>query len=216
MTFMDRAIAGSIDIWDNCLNHPFIQEMAQGTLDEELFKNYIIQDSIYLKEYARVFAMAMYKSTTLEDIRAYYSILGFVNDSESNTRIKYLHSYGLTDQDVENTVQKPQNKAYTDFMLETAQTEDTPEILMAVLPCMISYGYIGEYMASLPNVKESKYWDMIYDYISDNYKDCCNRWTAFANNKCENLPEDRQQKLIKIFRTASEHEMHFWNMSYNI
>lgn len=215
MTFMERAIAHSQDIWDNYLKQPFVLEMADGSLDPELFKKYVIQDSLYLKDYARVFALAMYKATTLEDMRAYYSILGFVNENESNTRIKYLREYGISDSELEEIAQEPENKAYTEFMLEVAKNCEAPEILMAVLPCMISYYHIGVWIVeNTPNVENGRYYDMISDYSSDYYRESCEKWTAFANKKCEGLSEARKLKLLDIFRKSSEHETNFWDMSY--
>ncbi|EPY2275295.1 hypothetical protein ACXAUS_004241 [Clostridium sporogenes] len=31
---------------------------------------------------------------------------------------------------------------------------------------------------------------------------------------CENIHEEEEEKLIKIFLKSCEHEMHFWDMSY--
>lgn len=69
MSFMKEVINSSLDIWNSYLKHPFIRELALGILDEEKFKGYIIDDSIYLREYARIFAYSMYKSKRMEDIK---------------------------------------------------------------------------------------------------------------------------------------------------
>ena len=51
-----------------------------GTLDEACFKGYIVEDSLYLREYAKVFAWGMTKARTMETLRNYYSLLGFVQE----------------------------------------------------------------------------------------------------------------------------------------
>ena len=39
------------DIWDEASSKPFVIDMAKGTLDKSLFKRYMLQDYLYLKEY---------------------------------------------------------------------------------------------------------------------------------------------------------------------
>ena len=50
MLFTDYLFENVKYIWDDYLNHPFLKEMGQGTLDREKFKSYLIQDYLYLKE----------------------------------------------------------------------------------------------------------------------------------------------------------------------
>lgn len=90
MTFMDETIDKSMSIWEDCCNEKFLNEMADGTLDRKKFYDYIIQDSIYLRGYLKRFAFAMTKASTLEDMKLYYSLLGYVNDGENVTRLNYL------------------------------------------------------------------------------------------------------------------------------
>lgn len=215
MLFMEKAVSNSLDIWKGYLNHPFIKELEEGTLFEENFKNYIIQDSLYLMDFARVYALGMYKSNTLKEIQNFYSILSFVNADETATRIKYLNKWGITQEDIEGTEMKKANKDYTQFMLDVAIKEDIPEILMATLPCMLSYNYIAEQMKMRNSeIESTTYWDFIKDYCSDSYKACCAQWSQYADDLCGKLDNTRKERLITIFKEASVHEMNFWDMSY--
>ena len=99
MSFMKTVVENNLPIWNNCMDTPFIQELWTGKLPENKFKEYMIQDSIYLKHYARVYGQAIYCSKRLKDIQTFYSILNFVTDTESAVRIRYLKKYGVTDDD---------------------------------------------------------------------------------------------------------------------
>ena len=90
MSFLDQCIQDSLPIWQQCLESDFLQGLADGTLDEECFKGYIVDDSLYLREYAKVFAWGMTKARDMDDIRACYSLLAFVNEGEGTTRLYYL------------------------------------------------------------------------------------------------------------------------------
>lgn len=217
MSFVKTLVDNSMDIWEAYLKHPFIIELQHGTLDIEKFKNYIVQDSIYLKEYARVYALGMYKSKTLKEIQNFYSILSFVNADETSTRLKYLKEWNITQEDIEVAEVKKENKEYIDFMMKIAEKQQVPEILMATLPCMFSYCYIGkEIKKNNPNIESTKYWDFIQDYASDLYAQSCIEWGNYAEELCKDFDTDKKIKLIKIFRQASICEMKFWDMSYNL
>src|SRR5262249_36248101 len=53
-------------IWDAQLNHPFVVALGNGTLSEQKFKYYILQDARFLGELARVFAAGAVRSPDAE------------------------------------------------------------------------------------------------------------------------------------------------------
>lgn len=215
MTFIEEVIKDSMDVWEAYLEHPFIRGIQNGTLEEEKFKEYIIQDSIYLKEYARVFALGMYKAKTLKEMQLFYSLLNFVQANENTTRVQYLKQFNLDDELVEEILPKKENQAYIDFMLDIAKAEnaDIPEILMATLPCMLTYCYIFRKIVERGVNPETPYQNLIEDYISEGYLECCKEWSIYANTVCKDLGQQRKERLKQIFRTSSEYEMGFWDMA---
>ena len=85
MAFIDELIEENNDIWKQYLNHPFVVEMANGTLDIEKYRYYLIQDTLYLKEFGRVYAYALYHSKTLKMMRYFYEMLSIVQKNESKS-----------------------------------------------------------------------------------------------------------------------------------
>ncbi len=214
MTFMDEVIADSMPLWEDAANEKFLKEMGEGTLDRNQFYDYIIQDSIYLRDYLKAYAMAIYKSRTLKEMQVFYSVLGYVNDGENVTRLKYLSDYGMTDADVEAIEKKPECRDYTKFLLDTAEKEEIPEIMMAVMPCMLGYYYVFEQLLKkYPGVMNTYYAPLVADYTSDYYKENCRVWTQYCDEICSGLDADRKEKLKGIFRQASLHELYFWQMA---
>ena len=55
-------------IYKKILEHPFIKELGTGTLDINIFKYYIEQDSLYLVDYARALSVLSAKSGNIEYI----------------------------------------------------------------------------------------------------------------------------------------------------
>ena len=169
MAFMKDILTRNIPIWEECAATPFVQEVQTGKLPLEKFKRYMIQDSIYLKNYARIYGKAIFHADTLREIQLYYSMLNFVNDTESEVRLDYLKQFCITDDDIELIAPLPENQNYIDFMFEIASHGKNEEILMAVLPCMLSYSYIFRKLAAVPTSRQSRYWDFIKDYADEQY-----------------------------------------------
>ena len=153
----------------------------------------------------------MTKAQTMEDIRICYSLLSFVNEGEGSTRLYYLNNSGLKDADRWNLPQRPENKVYTDHMLEATKNGGMAECLMACLPCMISYYWIfRKLLERSPDVKNTPYWPLVRDYASEDYLLSCRKWAAYTDQLCAELSSEQKAKCIRIFRDCSLHELHFW------
>lgn len=214
MSFIKKVLNRNIPIWNECAATPFVRGLQTGTLPLEKFKQYMIQDSIYLKHYARIYGRAIYESTCLKDIQLYYSILSFVTDKESAVRLNYLEKFEMTDDDIERIEPLPENQSYIDFMLGIAAQGNICEILMAILPCMLSYSYIFRKIAGEAKRADSRYLDFICDYAETHYAESCRQWCDFADAKCAVLSTKEQDNLSLIFKKASFLELDFWKMAY--
>ena len=213
-TFVQQLVQGSLPVWEKCLHSEFLTHLADGTLDEACFKGYIVEDSLYLREYAKVFAWGMTKAKDMQTIRTYYSLLSFVNESEDAARLHYLKHFGLTDEGIQSLPLRPENRAYVDSMIEAAKNgEGAAECMMACLPCMLSYGWLFQKLLQRsPAVKDTYYGALVLDYAGPGYDAACRAWAERAEAACTGLSPERAARCRAIFRACSEHELHFWEM----
>ena len=213
MSFADTCIADSLPIWEQCLQTEFLKQMAAGTLDARCFRDYIVDDSLYLRQYAKVFAWGIIGTEDPEAMRTFYSFLSFVNEGEGSTRLQYLRQFGLQDEQVQKLPQRPENRRYTDYMLK-ASREGAPECMMASLPCTLSYGWIfSRMLKEHPEIRDTLYWPMVKDYTENGYDEICRKWIDFGNRICQGLPQNRLRRCLEIFRQCSLLELGFWQMS---
>ena len=212
MTLMERITADSLDLYEAAAAEPFLEELGTGKLDRKMFLDYIVQDSIYLRDYMKAFAMGMFRSRTLRDMQFFYSVLGFVNDNENATRLQYLADGGLTDDDVEKIAKKEACRDYTAFLLKTAETGSLEEILMSVMPCMTGYEYLfRKTLERHPEVLGTYYGPLVKDYTAPFYSECCRMWEAYCGKVCADYPD--KEHLSSVFREAARHELMFWKMA---
>lgn len=57
-------------VWHTFVNHPFVLALGNGELPLESFKQYLVQDYLYLVQFARANALASYKAKNIRDIAA--------------------------------------------------------------------------------------------------------------------------------------------------
>lgn len=55
---VDKLLAATEEIWKAYNEHPFVLGIQNGTLDKEKFRHYIIQDYLYLEDYAKLLRSA--------------------------------------------------------------------------------------------------------------------------------------------------------------
>ena len=214
-SFVQQLVQESLPVWEQCLHSEFLERLADGTLDEACFKGYIVEDSLYLREYAKVFAWGMTKAADMQTIRTYYSLLSFVNENEDVERLRCLRQFGLTDEGIQSLPLRPENRAYVDYMIDTARnSEGAAECMMACLPCMLSYSWIFQkLLKEHPAVQDAPYGALVADYAGRDYEEACRDWAAFAEKTCEGLSPERLARCREIFHACSVYELDFWAMA---
>lgn len=80
MDIFERLKAAASPQWNSYVDHDFVRQMGEGTLSEEAFRTYLVQDYLFLIQFARAWALAAYKSRRPADIRAAQAGLAAILD----------------------------------------------------------------------------------------------------------------------------------------
>ena len=203
------------ELWNKYLEHPFLKGIGEGTLEREKFKNYLVQDYLYLKDYAKVFAMGLVKSRTMKEMKFYHEAIKGVLDDETAVHISYLKNFGLNPEDIEKYHCELITASYTSYMLGIALKGDSKDIAMTIMPCTWSYYYIGKHLYETYKdiLEENFYSPWIKEYASDEFRQCTEEWIDYINEICEDVSEMEKERLKDIFIKSSLYEMEFWNMA---
>ena len=201
--------------YEDYMKHPFVAGIGGGTLDREKFENYLIQDSLYLKEYGKVYAHVFVHTNNIADLQFLHTCIGVVVADETNMHTRYLKDFGLDVYIVDDWEVKPETRNYLDYMLDLTKTGDVKEIFMSALPCTLTYEYIGKTLKEVSkDISNNSYGPWIEAYAGSDFEDFSVRSLEFVDSICEGIDEEEQEKLINIFLKACEYEMKFWDMSY--
>jgi thiaminase (transcriptional activator TenA) len=217
MKFSERLHQKLLPIWRLNHSHPFVKEMGNGTLDKEKFRFYMIQDYLYLIDYAKLFALGAVKANDLEDMGTFSNLLHSTVNEEMALHRHYAERFGISHEELENAEPSPITLAYTHYMLHSAQNGTIAELVAALLPCAWSYWEIGKQLSKIPGAMEHEwYGDWIKMYSSDEFGESAGWCIHLMDKSAEGKSEKELLQLEKIFLNTTRFEYMFWDMAYNL
>lgn len=212
----DRLKADCADDWRAYTRHRFVEGLGDGSLPEDAFRHYLVQDYLFLIQFARAYALAAYKAQTLADIRAAREGLGAIVDTELGLHVRICARWGLSEADLEGADEGSATLAYTRYVLEAGHAGDLLDLLAALAPCVVGYAEIGRDLAARPDalVDSNPYREWIAEYSSDNYQAVAEAARGTLDRLAgELLAEARYPRLSKLFRNAVRLEADFWEQA---
>lgn len=217
MDFFDRLKAAGSAEWQRYAEHPFTVAMGDGTLAEPAFRHYLVQDYLFLIEFARAYALAVYKAPTLADMREGAAGLSAILDVEMGLHVKLCGAWGLSPDDLERALPEPETLAYTRYVLDAGMRGDLLSLKVALAPCVIGYAEIAARLARLPggNDPSNPYRVWIGEYAGAPYAEVAAAARAHLDRLAARyLTPAREAELVAIFKEATRLEADFWEMGW--
>jgi thiaminase/transcriptional activator TenA len=219
MSFFDRLVAASRPEWDAYTRHPFTDGMGDGTLPEPAFRHYLVQDYLFLIEFARAYALAIYKSPTLADMREAAAGVAAILDVEMELHVKLCTGWGLSAEALEKALPADEMLAYTRYVLDTGMRGDLLALKVALSPCVIGYAEIATRLAAMPRglAHDNPYRVWTGEYAGLAYQDVAAKARTHLDRLAERYATPaRVAELVAVFREATRLEAAFWEMGWRM
>jgi thiaminase/transcriptional activator TenA len=226
--FTDELNLNAIEIWNNILNHKFINEISMDTLPLNTFVFYLRQDHIFLKEFCNFLQNAKEKCELDEDNRMKEWFDGLCNSTinlEMEMQNQMLDSLGMTSSlssDYTNICSLESNPSkmtleYTSYLIHVSLKGRLDEIVSAMAPCPWSYFEIAKKLSKRKQYIKTEVFRKWIDFYSsyesvrqvEDIKDILNELSRNADETDKKLMKDH-------FNTASKYEYNFWEMAYSL
>lgn len=214
MAFTDELFEAARSNWEAQLAHPFVRGIAAGDLDEKVFRRWVVQDYLYLGEFARVFAWGAAKVDRLESMGWYAAALDLTLNTEMELHRSYAARFGISAAELEAGEMWPTNRAYTDFLVRTAADGDLTELVAALLPCVWGYAWIGKRLAEEERPSDQRYADWIEQYASAEFQAAAEWLREEMDRLAADVPAERRGRLRELFLLSSRYEWRFWEMCW--
>ena len=203
------------DVYARILDHPFLTGLTDGALPEESFRYYILQDTLYLREYARALSLAGVRSPDEGALVMFNEHSAGAITVERSLHEGFLKDLGVTQEEAQATEKSPTTLAYTSFLLKTATLGGYPEVLGAVLPCYWIYWEVGKTLLERgsPNPLYQKW---INTYGGEEFGSLVEAVLDLTDRICEDLNSSQKARVREAFVVTSRYEWMFWDAAWRL
>ena len=202
-------------IWESFCQHPFVCGIGTGELDQQIFCHYMIQDYLYLLDYAKVFALGVVKAQDEETMRFYANLVRDTLDGEMHVHKGYMERLGITPGQVSQAKPTLENLAYTHYMLWVANNEGILPLTIAVLACSWSYAVIAPLLIQQhPGAQDHPFYgEWVRSYASPAYQESNQQILDLVDRLGANCSSQETAHLLEICHNCTEFERLFWDMA---
>ncbi|MPT48408.1 MAG: thiaminase II [Sphingobium sp.] len=194
--------------------HPFLSELADGTLAPESFRHYILQDSLYLAEYGRMLAIAAARAPDAAARLEFSDGAKVAVQVEEVLHQSYFTQFGVDADMVRSARPSLACLGYTGYLATLAATRSYEELIAGILPCFWVYWEVGciiKPRAVTPN----RYSAWIDTYADPSFGEATQRVCALVDRAAERASADIRAKMAEAFRMTTRFEYMFWDSAYH-
>lgn len=188
-----------------CLENPFVQGIANGTLPQAKFAYYVGQDAFFLEAFARAYSIAAAKAPDWQGFSVFHNLADGVLQ-ELKLHQSYASQWGV---DLRSVEPGAATRRYTDFLLATAWSQEVGVTTAAMLPCMKLYAFLGQKLAQ-SGIPDHTYGDWIRTYSSDEFAPLVTQLAQLAHQYTTLTPLVRS-----TYRYAMQCEFDFFQAAWN-
>jgi thiaminase/transcriptional activator TenA len=195
------------------LRHPFLTGLTDGSLDASVFAGYLVQDSHYLRAYARALALLGAKAPTLADTALFARHAADVFDVELALHAVLLPELGLGAGDVDAEPVTPVTLAYSSYLLAIGYGGSFADGLAAVLPCYWIYAEVSAELVEHGST-DHRYQRWIDSYAGDEFAATVGQVLELTDRTGATLSTDDEAVARNHFATTARYEWMFFDAAY--
>jgi thiaminase/transcriptional activator TenA len=214
-TFSTQAWQNNRPLYEKILAMPFNAELAGGTLGEDRFRHYIVQDAYYLEGFARALALAAAKADNPDRIVQFAAAAQTAIIVERALHADYFQKFGVTPDDFAAARPTPVCDHYVSYLLRIAALEPFPVVLAGLLPCFWIYWEVGKHIharAAQPN----PYQAWIDTYAGEEFARAVQAVIATTDEVADRSSNDTRTAMQAAFTRATQLEWMFWDSAYRL
>ncbi len=203
-------------IWRAIEGHAFLCELHAGTLPMNRFTYFILQDYLYLLDFAQVLCQGGARSPNLETLELFCRhALGAV-EVERSFHASFGKTLGLTRKQLDAIPKGPITQAYIGHLQSVARSGSLGELVAAVLPCYWIYGEVGRRLHRNRPRKPKIYREWIETYASDSFWKPVHEQIQLMDKLGMEASGREKERMAELFILSLRYEYMFWEQAYQL
>jgi len=212
-SFSSELWDGITGIYDAILAHPFLVGLTDGSLPQESFTFYVVQDALYLRRYAQALAVVASKAPDTEQTEMFARHAAGIVAVEMSLHDTLLGELGIDPAALDAAEEAPTTLAYNSYLLAAVRGGSYAEGVGTVLPCYWIYGEVGKHLLGRgsPNPRYQRWIDT---YGGEEFDAEVRDVIAVTDALGPGLAPAERAAVHRHFRATSRYEWLFWDMGY--
>lgn len=203
-------------IWRAIETHPFLRDLHAGTLPMDRFIYFILQDYVYLLDFAQVLCQGGAKSPDLETLALFCRhALGAV-EVERSFHASFGKSLGMSREQLDGATKGPVTEAYIAHLQSVARSGTLGELVAAVLPCYWIYGEVGRRLYKGRPRTPKIYREWIETYAGETFWRPVREQIALMDKLGTGANRGEKSQMNANFILSSRYEFMFWEQAYGM
>jgi thiaminase/transcriptional activator TenA len=214
--FSDQLRGRSERIWRAIERHPFLRELHDGTLSIERFTFFVLQDYVYLLDFAQVLCQAGAKAPDLQSLQLFARHALEAVEVERSFHATFARALGMSRRELDAVTKAPVTQAYITHLQSVARSGTVGEIVAAVLPCYWIYGEVGRRLQKNPPSKPKIYRKWIEIYASEQFWHAVREQIQLMDRLAQAADRRAKKLMTAHFLLSSRYEFMFWEQAYRL
>ena len=183
------------------VNHLFVEEMVNGTLDREKFKKYLIQDYVFINSFVHLVSYILAYSETMYQKYRFSKFLAMITSDENGYFIRSFEELGVSNEVYSTAELSPVMEKFLNLINKGIETgkEDSARgyrNCLAVLMCA-----------------ESVYCEWIKLHNNKDFRELV-KWLKEEVDNIHFSNSDEEKEMKEFFEEACRLEIDFFEESY--
>jgi thiaminase/transcriptional activator TenA len=213
MPFSADAWARNAAAYETIRTMPFNEELAAGTLPQDTFRHYIVQDAHYLTGFGRGLAIAAAKAPHPDRIVQFCDAAKGAIVVERALHGDFMEQFGIDATTFESTPLSRGAHHYISFLLATAYAEPYEVGLAALLPCFWIYAEVGKDIHSRA-AADNPYQAWIDTYAGEDFHEAVRQMLEAVDEAAAGATPATVEAMHRAYTASTRLEWIFWDSAY--
>ena len=218
MALVDQLKKDSGRLWADATNHRFISELGDGSLAEDKFRRYFIQDYVFVNQLAKVGGLAVAKAPDLESARPFGNFLSMLLGAEDSLFLGAFEVMKVPEREFRNAAPLPTTDAFSNYLVNLSSAGTYADI------CCAMYVVEGVYLDwanrldnenACPADSGSPLGAIFQQWIDIHTDASLGPFVRFLASRVNAESPSKAGGFQVVFNQVARYETAFWNMAYD-
>lgn len=211
----DHLVSLCVEDWQAATKHPFCDALADGMLDLDKIRGYLVQDYQFIDGFVRLLASMIAHAPTLKDSVPAAQFLAVITGPENTYFLRSFEALGVSDDAWRYAELKPATKEFQKLMAE-AVASGKYEQMLAVL-VVAEWVYLSWATPHNPPKRELPFYfaEWVTLHAGVGFEGVVEYLRDQLDRQWAGLPIDQQANVEQVFCKAVKLERDFFDASWN-